>query len=236
MMSDPLMIVCGADTRYVRPLGVMLRSVVANLSPNRKATVYILDAGIEPKHKAEVTATWDPELVTAHWIPTEDGAFDGVPLWGRMPVTTYYKLRIADMLPPAVRRAIWLDCDLVVVSDLARLWDTDCGDHHVMAVQDSIVPLVSSPFGVTHYTQLGIPATAKYFNAGVMAAVGRSVEGLARAVVLHLIAPEVAPDAIEVQVDAPNRKLAASALKVKLDPTTSLVAQQPILRSCRLTL
>jgi len=168
MMSDPLMIVCGADTRYVRPLGVMLRSVVANLSSNRKATVYILDAGIEPKHKAEVTATWDPELVTAHWIPTEDGAFDGVPLWGRMPVTTYYKLRIADMLPPAVRRAIWLDCDLVVVSDLARLWDTDCGDHHVMAVQDSIVPLVSSPFGVTHYTQLGIPATAKYFNAGVM--------------------------------------------------------------------
>jgi len=165
---DPLVIVCGADARYVRPLGVMLQSVVANLSPERCAAVYVLDGGIESSHKADITAAWDAARVTVHWIPAEDGAFDGVPLWGRMPVTTYYKLSLADMLPPTVRRAIWLDCDLVVVSDLARLWDTNCDDHHAMAVQDSIVPLVSSAFGVANYARLGIPATTKYFNAGVM--------------------------------------------------------------------
>ncbi len=146
----------------------MLRSVIANLSPDRSAAVYIFDGGIDPKYKAEVAAAWDAGRVTVHWIPAEDSAFGGVPLWGRMPVTTYYKLSLADMLPPTVRRAIWLDCDLVVVSDLGRLWDTNCDDHHVMAVQDSIVPYVSSAFGVASYAQLGIPATAKYFNAGVM--------------------------------------------------------------------
>jgi lipopolysaccharide biosynthesis glycosyltransferase len=165
---DSLAIVCGADAQYLRPLAVMLRSVVANLSPDRSAAVYVFDGGVDPADKTEVTAGWNSPRVTVHWIPAHENAFDGLPLWGRMPVTTYYKLSLADLLPAPVRRAIWLDCDLVVVSDLARLWDTTCGDHHVMAAQDRVVPLVSSAFGISHHAQLGIPATAKYFNAGVM--------------------------------------------------------------------
>ena len=85
-----------------------------------------------------------------------------------MPITTYDKLVIARLLPPAVRKAIWLDGDVLVLGDLAELWDADMSDHHALAVQDAIVPLVSSRFGVAGYRELGIPPEAKYFNAGVM--------------------------------------------------------------------
>jgi lipopolysaccharide biosynthesis glycosyltransferase len=67
-----------------------------------------------------------------------------------------------------VSRAIWLDCDLVVTGDLARLWDMDLAGRYALAVQDHGVPFVSSPGGVSQYERFGLPADAGYFNAGVM--------------------------------------------------------------------
>jgi lipopolysaccharide biosynthesis glycosyltransferase len=85
-----------------------------------------------------------------------------------MPVATYYKLSIPELLPPSVRKAIWLDCDLVVATDLAPLWDTGLEGRHALAVQDQAVPFVSSLNGVACHQQLGIASDAPYFNAGVM--------------------------------------------------------------------
>jgi lipopolysaccharide biosynthesis glycosyltransferase len=80
----------------------------------------------------------------------------------------YQRLTVSDALPDAVSKAIWLDCDLVVQHDLGALWDTDVGDRYVLAAQDMNVPYVSSFLGVRHHAELGIDASAKYFNAGVM--------------------------------------------------------------------
>jgi lipopolysaccharide biosynthesis glycosyltransferase len=67
-----------------------------------------------------------------------------------------------------VSRVIWLDCDMLVQADLGELWDRPFMGSVVMAVQDSLVPFVSSRFGVSGYDELGIAAGAPYFNAGMM--------------------------------------------------------------------
>ena len=85
-----------------------------------------------------------------------------------MSVATDYRLLVTGPLPSAVSRAIWLDCDLVVTDDLARLWDMDLAGRHALAVQDHGVPFVYSPGGVAQYERLGLPADDGYFNAGVM--------------------------------------------------------------------
>jgi lipopolysaccharide biosynthesis glycosyltransferase len=85
-----------------------------------------------------------------------------------MTVSTYYKLLVADRLPAELGKVIWLDCDLLVVGDLARLWDHELDGRHALATQDAVVPLVSSRSGVGAWQELGLPATAPYFNAGVM--------------------------------------------------------------------
>lgn len=166
---EPVVIACAADSRYAKPLGVMLRSVLANLSAGRSATFYVLDGGIEPDLRMTIERMCAQRRGTVHWIRPPASPFAGVPLWGRMPVTTYYKLALAQLLPATVHRTIWLDCDLVVVGDLARLWDQDQAGYHVLAAQDMVVPLVSSACGVANHARLGIAGTAKYFNAGVLA-------------------------------------------------------------------
>ena len=165
---DPVVIACAADDRYVQPLAVMLRSALANLSPVWTAAIYLLDGGIDPENRRRLAESLPPGRASLHWVATDTSRFSGLPLWGRMPVATYYKLLVPDLLPAGVPRAVWLDCDVVVLGDLARLWRVDAADRHVLAVQDQVVPLVSSPNGVAGYRELGIAPDAKYFNAGVM--------------------------------------------------------------------
>jgi lipopolysaccharide biosynthesis glycosyltransferase len=165
---DPVVIACASDRMYLRPLATMLRSVVDNLAADRLVEIYVLQSGIEERDHDDVMRGWPSDRVTVHWVAIDEKSFDGLPLWGRMPVSTYFKLALPDLLPPHIGRAIWLDCDLVVLDDIALLWDTDLGDRSLGAVQDAVVPLVSSRCGVEHYADLGIEPTEKYFNAGVM--------------------------------------------------------------------
>ena len=146
----------------------MLKSMLVNVSASRTVAIYIVDGGLEQGHKAQLESSWARNGTRVHWLPARESSLSDLPLWGRMSAATYYKLMVPELLPEFVNRAIWLDCDMVVMEDVARLWDTDPSDRHALAVQDVIVPYISSRYGVTHYEELGIARNAKYFNAGVM--------------------------------------------------------------------
>ncbi len=168
--DEPVVIACASDAKYVRPLATMLRSVVDNLGPTRCAKIYVIESGLDEAQRLAVTQGWPRERVTVFWIQASESSFAGLPLWGRMPVSTYYKLELPTLLPPHVTRAIWLDCDLLVLDDLGELWDHNIDGHKLGAVQDAIVPFVSSRCGIAKHSELGLDTTAKYFNAGVMVA------------------------------------------------------------------
>jgi len=140
-------VACAANGSYAMPLAVMLRSAVTHLDAERRLVVYVVDDGIASDDKRRVIESL-PENASVHWIEPRRKNFDGLPLWGRMPLTTYDKVTVADFLPADVHRAIWLDCDMLVLADLAALWDRPFAGATTMAVQDSLVPFVSSRFGV----------------------------------------------------------------------------------------
>jgi lipopolysaccharide biosynthesis glycosyltransferase len=165
--STTIHVACAADAHYVQPMATMLRSLFANVAQGRAIRVHALDGGIDEQDKAKIAASCG-QRGSISWIQASDSRFPGAPLWGRMPVSTYYKLLIADRLPTELDKVLWLDCDMVVSGDVSRLWDHDLAGRHVLAAQDAVVPQVSSRSGVAAWQELGLPATAPYFNAGVM--------------------------------------------------------------------
>lgn len=166
--DERIAIACGADAGYVRPLAAMVQSVLTHHRTGSGIDVFIVAGGIAAADRKALEASWEGQGARAHWLDAPDAAFAGVPLWGRMSVTTYYKLAVPGLLPPGLGRVIWLDCDLLVLSDVARLWSADLAGRHLLAVQDRVVPYVSSPLGLRDWAALGLPARAPYFNAGVM--------------------------------------------------------------------
>ena len=167
MSAAEVVVACAADAGYAMPLAAMLCSAASALDPRRSLTAFVVDDGLGPENRARVGASL-PDGVRIRWVAGDRDAVAGLSTWGRMPRTTFQRLLVPDLLPPEVRRAVWLDCDVIVLADLGRLWDEDLGAHHLLAAQDMGVPLVSSHLGVPGYAALGIPADAKYFNAGVM--------------------------------------------------------------------
>jgi lipopolysaccharide biosynthesis glycosyltransferase len=159
--------VAGAtDAHYAMPLAVMLCSVGHNVGPGVAVDAYIVDDGVSATNRAKVDASLPPN-VHLHWVDLQ-GGLEGLPTWGRMPLTTYRKLTVAEWTPPELDRVIWLDCDLLALDDISTLWGAELGNHLAAAVQDPRVALASSQFGVAAWRELGLPADAKYFNAGVM--------------------------------------------------------------------
>jgi lipopolysaccharide biosynthesis glycosyltransferase len=162
-----IVIACASDSRCALPLAVMLRSLAANLDPRCRVEAHAVDDGIDPADKAKVEASLT-DRVTLRWVEPCRSELGALPTWGRMPTTTYQKLTMGEWLPADAEKAIWLDCDLLVLHDIASLWHTNFGDRQVFAVPDQRVPFVSSRFGVAAYRELGLAPEAKYFNAGVL--------------------------------------------------------------------
>jgi lipopolysaccharide biosynthesis glycosyltransferase len=81
---------------------------------------------------------------------------EGVPLSGGYPQTTYWSLLLADILPRDVERVLYLDSDLVVVSDLQALMDADLEGRTLGGVDDPSSSRLRAKWGVDRYINSGV--------------------------------------------------------------------------------
>ncbi|MGC2416036.1 MAG: glycosyltransferase family 8 protein [Stellaceae bacterium] len=74
-------------------------------------------------------------------------------------IDTYTRIWVAEFFSPEVTRILYLDCDMIVVSDITELWQADLGGRTIAAVS---IP------GSTRCELLGIPEEFGYFSSGVI--------------------------------------------------------------------
>ncbi len=166
--SERVTVACAANADFAVPLAVTVASLLANLSPDRSVELWVVDAGMGAEARARLRRSWPRRSLRLRWVRADPDLLPDLPLWGRMGPETYLRLAVGELLPSRVRKVIWLDCDLVVLGDLAELWDHPLDGAGLLAAQDLVVPYVSSPLGVSAFRELGLLPETKYFNAGVM--------------------------------------------------------------------
>lgn len=162
-MSGPVVnVVFGVDTGYARQLGITLRSLERN---GRRGTVraFVLHDGVPKAVQDQVEKALRTGRVSLEWIriPDQDTPAFAVHL-KHSSRATYFRLRIPDLLPANVRRAIYLDTDLIVRGDIADLWSHHLAGHALGAVVDGW----QCP--KTFAAQQDLSAGGHYFNAGVL--------------------------------------------------------------------
>jgi lipopolysaccharide biosynthesis glycosyltransferase len=163
-----VVIACAADSEYVIPLAVTLKSALATLSAGATLSAHVVDAGMKEPDRNRLSQLCVAGGGALVWHDANSSAIKPLPLPGRMTMATYHRLALARLLPAEVRKVIWLDSDVVVADDLQKLWRTDLADNHLVAVPDPCVPYVSSRYGIRRWRELGLDEKARYFNAGVM--------------------------------------------------------------------
>jgi lipopolysaccharide biosynthesis glycosyltransferase len=145
--------VFAADERGALPLAVAIFSALGRLSPTIKPEVCLLDNGLSDLSRrrlirAAKAARRDAAVRVAAVAAERLPDFTINP---RISVATYARLLLSEFLPHDVRRAVYLDADVLVRGDLAYLFEVDLAGAPVGAVRDFL------------------ERPSRFFNAGVLA-------------------------------------------------------------------
>lgn len=172
---DPIVVICGTDDHYVRPLAVTLYTALLHLEPGTSLKIYVMDGGISSEKKERLRRVLQPNHINISLEFINPGVaieevFDTSDLAPRKYISSAALLRVLapNLIDHSLKKAIYLDCDLLILASLKPLWDEELGDASVLAVRDSVSPYFSSPLGIAKYEELGLPGDAPYFNSGVL--------------------------------------------------------------------
>ncbi|HEX9061627.1 MAG TPA: glycosyltransferase, partial [Clostridia bacterium] len=80
---------------------------------------------------------------------------------------TYFRIFVSELLEINIEKVIYLDCDIVVRSDISELWNTDVSRCFLAAVEDCGIE-DSGWYAVKLKKKLGMKRKERYFNAGVL--------------------------------------------------------------------
>jgi len=169
--SDDIVLVLVCDNHFSTMLAALLKSIEANQDNKGLINIYVVDDGISRRNRKKIMQTLDSAHIKLIWIPIKATIPDHVvfPVDGStFPKNVYARLFIPYFLPPHVQRAIYLDTDTLVLSNIRNLWDTDLKGLAIGAVQDLSETVSSDWGGIPNYEALGIPPMSKYFNSGVL--------------------------------------------------------------------
>ena len=169
--SDSLFIVLGSDDRYAMPLSVTLYSTLRRLPADSAPVVMVVDAGITApnRHRVERVISNAHPATDVEWVDPEVDQFADLRTtsWGSP--ASYLPLLIPALAPDR-NRALYLDSDLLVRTDLTELWDSQPvgSATPLAAVRDFGFLRLADALKGDAAARLGLDGEAPYFNSGVM--------------------------------------------------------------------
>ena len=169
--SEPIYIVFTVDGGYAMPLATAICSIATNAASDATIVFHVLYHAFSRPLREKVAASLSAvgrSGVSIAWQEASIDRLNQLPIFNKnLNSLTYLRLLIPQLLPSTVKKAIYLDADVVVVADIGLLWAEPVEGFALLAVRDRIGN-IGSPFGLQNYRELGISASAKYFNAGVL--------------------------------------------------------------------
>lgn len=165
--KETIPIFFAADDGYLPFLDVAVTSLQEHINPQFDYVIYVLHAGISSR-LAEKVMRHSRGGFSIRFVDVSDRLAEIVTCLQLRDYYTsaiYYRLFIVGMFPE-YDKAIYLDCDTVILGDISELYCTDLQGKLIGGVADLVVASVPT-FG--EYTQkaLGV-AKESYFNSGVL--------------------------------------------------------------------
>lgn len=161
-------VVFATNDRYVPYAGVAIQSILCHADPAMEYRIYVLHTSVSPAHTAALEAM-SAGSVTVRCLSVE-GTVSAVrtafSVIGCFSEEAYYRLLIPEL--PELRDypfVIYLDCDIIVLSDIAGIMPQTMGDKLLSGVVDNPVPRAEERQRLARDYQVD---AAQYINSGVL--------------------------------------------------------------------
>lgn len=166
-MNKEIPIFFSTDDNYVPFLDVAILSLITNASKEYNYRIIVLNTGIK-KENIEKVKSHEQKGFKIDFIDISENVeniknyFKNV---YHFSVVTYYRLFIASMFPQ-YDKIIYLDCDLVVLGDISKLYNIELNGNILGVVGDQFVAKTEE-FRNYVKNAVGVDPNT-YFNAGVL--------------------------------------------------------------------
>ncbi len=157
-----------ADEGYAQHLTVAMTSVLLHTARPDRVAVHVIDDGLGAEARRKIAATAEAKGSRVDFL-TPPAAADDFYVSAHLSRAAYRRLSMAELLPPAVARVIYLDGDLLVRDDIQKLWAVDLGGLALGAVPDFGI-MASARARREKAAVLGLAPEEPYFNSGVLLA------------------------------------------------------------------
>jgi lipopolysaccharide biosynthesis glycosyltransferase len=162
-MGDEINIVCAADSNYVIPTAVLLRSISDHNGSDVRVWLSASNLRGDVIKRLEHRLAFSLEVVSQ-----ADFEVPNISLPPHMTPPTLMRLFLSHLLPRHVGRCIYLDVDTLVRASLRPLFDSDLGACSLAAVRDPGLPWHGMAGSGFPWRATGYPPDTPYFNAGVL--------------------------------------------------------------------
>ncbi len=163
-------VVFGSDRPFLPYTAVALQSLLSNYKDHRNLRIFLLvDQPLSDDDQRRFESLTAGRPFELNVIVADASAFKNIRTTNGITTPTYYRLYMHLLLPPDVDKAIWLDGDVIVRSDISELFDIEMGDTLFAGVEDTL--------SNRYRRQFNLEATAKHINCGVLVS---NVSGMRR--------------------------------------------------------
>ena len=156
--QDKIVVVASSDANYVIPMHVMFVSLLENAARPDRFELFAIDGGIPEKQKNSLKNDVTVRGGNVTFLEVDDRIYANFPTRKHISAPAYYRISIPELFDASVKRAIYLDCDLIIKADLEKLWNQNLGPYCIAAVEN---------IAGSTYLKSGL-AQSDYFNSGVM--------------------------------------------------------------------
>ena len=156
------------DDKYVPFLAVALQSLIENSSEKNYYLIKILYTSITEENQEKIKK-YEKENVNIEFVDLNyyiNKIKNKLYTRDYYSVTTYFRLFIPNLYPQ-YNKALYLDGDIVLLADVAELYNRDMGDNLVAAAPDDVIQKIEV---FQEYVEkvVGVADYRNYFNAGVL--------------------------------------------------------------------
>lgn len=170
--KNTIPIVFASDNKYSPYLCVAVASLIKNISKKNTYEIIILESDISTQNKnAILSLTKKLPNVSASFINMQKKAdlFKDFLVINHLAIAAYYRLLIASILPQ-YDKIIYLDCDLIINTDIANLFKIDIKNNYLAATKDLGIAkhFIPNTDFADYIKNLGMKNPENYFNSGVL--------------------------------------------------------------------
>jgi lipopolysaccharide biosynthesis glycosyltransferase len=175
--KNAVAIMLATDDNYAPYCGVMIQSIIDNANPSRNYDIVV--AGNMNETKQLQLLSMATENISVRVLDVKpflaDIDISIFQLNNHFSIETYYRFFIPRIFAN-YKKVLYLDVDMVVLRDVAELYDTEMGDNWWAATRDKVVPVLGFNRGsydnkvILPYIKntLKMDSVFDYFQAGVM--------------------------------------------------------------------